>query len=190
MPPPPDPIADLKKRLRRIDQLWEVQRGRAAAVPDPRDKKGMDHITHSGDNLGPRLSDGWSSALARQVALREAMKDPKKKAAIEEGKPINPIEQARWARADAKLSNFLRFGALPPGLADDPVPRGRPVRSWKLAAALDAMPSDAMLNSSFRMTCLQNAYNHAVGSQNIVLKPRKAFHVPPEATRIDKKSYL
>ena len=80
VPPPPDPIADLKKRLRRIDQLWEVQRGRAAAVPDPRDKKGMDHITHSGDNLGPRLSDGWSSALARQVALREAMKDPKKKA--------------------------------------------------------------------------------------------------------------
>lgn len=161
-PPPPDPIGDLKKRLRRVEQLWDIQKGRANAVADPRDKKDLQHLAFSGDNLGPRLADGWSSALARSVALREAMREGKSR---RDEYAANPLEQARWARADAALTNFLRFKSVPPGLADDSRPRGKPVRSWATTTAIDALPSDAMRQREFRMTCTQMAYQYAVADQ-------------------------
>ena len=42
------------------------------------------------------------------------------------------------------------------GPANDGDPRGHEVRSWPLAAALDALPSDAMRHKDFRTTILQS----------------------------------
>lgn len=173
-PPPPDPIADLKKRLKRIDQLWAVQRGRSDAPVDPRDKKDLTHLAYSGDNLGPQLDDGWSSALARTVASREEAK---------KGTPsdkISVIQKAHWARAEAQLLNFMRFKSLPPGLADDPSPRGKPVRSWATTAAVNALPSDAYTNRDFHMTCLQAEYWRAAAiAAKTQTRATRPFARPP-----------
>ena len=53
-------------------------------------------------------------------------------------------------------------------MADDRAPRGKPVRSWEIEAAINALPSDATLNPSFRMTCLQAQYYEAAANHPVM----------------------
>lgn len=172
-----DPMVDLQKRLKRLDRLWEVQRGREQLGSD---------IT--ADLRGPpRLYEGWSSVLARDTATKQLEAAAQRKKASQP-KPVEPstlrgmaapaaapppppsptpkrttaqitvLEKARWARAEEQLNEYMRARGRPPrrGPANDGDPRGHEVRSWPLAAALDALPSDAMRHKDFRTTILQS----------------------------------
>ena len=210
-----DPVADLHKRLERLNQLWEVQRGRDR---DPH--AGMMHADLKG---APRLVDGWSSKLARDCCMKQleaeavrrspppsprkmqkaqnaaadkaqAAAEKAQAAAVHRGgslrgfaapsaapaaaapppPPPPPVlkpsrsavaaptilEKARWARCEEQLNEYLQARGRPPrrGPANDRDPRGHSVRTWELARALNALPSDAMRHEDFGHTIMQSGY--------------------------------
>ena len=174
---PPDPVGELEERLRRLNYLWAVQTGRVR----------QQEQAPGGSLLSPRAAPAMYGKDSVQLPFSKGVATQKRRSGPVDHQPSpitklrqeaaanpNPLERARWARAEVQLGNFMRSRRteLPPG-----VRRQQVVRAWPLAHALDQLPSGAMRHESFRMVALQAAYDAAVGAVVVQAGSRQAAGV-------------
>jgi hypothetical protein len=154
------------KHLKRLDALWAVVLQKDLPVDKQKRRALFPHPSVSArDHVVPHGCGGWSSHFTREQFIKAAHAARHNEQQIE-GMLESPIEAARWARAEARLTYFLGNGgrlSLPvcEGVAkgtDTPRNHERDVVSWPRASALAAMPADPCQAKTFRLTACQVLY--------------------------------